>query len=192
MPPQTKFNVGDLSLRDCWWIFKRSFIRICVVGGIYALWFLIDVVWEAGAVSTIGWNPVKAMWSGIVNIWFTIPFWIKTVTISLFALLILHEFTETIFRFLGELLKSMGEDLEKASFKKRLFLALGTALIIILLKYAWYLGFGLSFVIWTVEDVYRDLKIEKQRLIEEGEWQKKQEEVDKELNQILNEKNYEK
>jgi len=197
MPSEFKFSVGDLSLRDCWWIIKRSFIRVFFIGIFVGFCFLMGWVLEGVTESTIGWEPasgiwavIKGIWTVIKGIWAEIPIWGKVTIISVIALLILREFTGMICEYVGSLIKELGDWVEKASFRSRFFLLITITFFAILFQYVPYLAFGLWFIIGTVWDVFRDLKFEKQRIKDEEEWEKEQKEIDKELENTLYEENY--
>jgi signal transduction histidine kinase len=201
MLTQTKFTVGDLTLRDSWWILKHSAKCLFFIAIFYGVWFLLIYVWDFGTKKTIGWEPFGAIWQEIVSIWTEIPTWGKIIIFSLVAILILYELTAVILIHFGESIKNFGRWLDKASFKKRFLATIGVALWFILLINFPVLLFALSFMLWTVVDVFEDLILEKQRTREEEEreiqsrkedeeWQKEREEVDDEVNRILYEEDY--
>jgi hypothetical protein len=181
-----KFSVSDLSLRDCWWIIKRSFIRVFFIGIFFGFCYLIYWGLKVGTESTIGWEPasgiwavIKGIWAVIKGIWSEIPIWGKITIISVIALLILRESTGIICEYVGSFIKELGDWVEKASFKSRFFLLISIVFFAILFQYVFYLAWGLCIIIWTVSDVFGDLKFEKESIKDKEEWEKEQKEIDK-------------
>jgi hypothetical protein len=183
MPSEFRFSVGDLSLRDCCWITQHSSKRFLFIGIVFGFTFLIIWGWEVGTESPIGWEPLSDTWSVIKGIWSEIPIWVKITTISLIALLILHELAGAILSQFGKSLKSLRDWVGKGSFKNRFFILMAIAFFAILFQYGSYLALTLygmlSFIIWTVLDVFEDLKKEKQRIKDEEKWEKGKEEIEK-------------